>query len=136
MRRSDFHHAVEEIVQRRVAEVRQDELITTYQGLIDSVWSRLERTLGQVTISIMMDRALTETAEKYERLDCLEISKTGLFLEPLRQRVSLKSPAEAEEWLAEARKSLQELMVRLVDLLAVLTGDIVVASLLRELEDV
>ena len=131
--RADVHRATEELVALRIGEVRRDEIITTYQDLIDSIWRRLESTLGQVTVAILMDRALTETTERYPLLDVLEVGRSGLNLTVLEQRIALLGEDEDEAKLAAARESLRELVVRLVDLLAVLTGDIVVRSMLEDL---
>ena len=131
--RADVHRATEELVAQRIGEVRREEIITTYQDLIDSIWRRLESTLGQVTVAILMDRALTETTDRYPLLDVLEVGRSGLNLAVLEQKISLLGETEDEARLAAARESLRELVVRLVDLLAVLTGDIVVRSMLEDL---
>ena len=131
--RADVHRATEELVAQKIGEVRRDEIITTYQDLIDSIWRRLESTLGQVTVAILMDRALTETTDRYTLLDVLEVGRSGLNLTVLEQKISLLGETEDETRLAAARESLRELVVRLVDLLAVLTGDIVVRSMLEDL---
>ena len=131
--RADVHRATEELVAQRIGEVRRDEIITTYQDLIDSIWRRLESTLGQVTVAILMDRALTETIDRYPLLDVLAVGRSGLNLAVLEQKISLFGESEDEARLAAARQSLRELVVRLVDLLAVLTGDTVVHSMLEDL---
>lgn len=121
----------EEVVQERVDQAktiaRKEEVLEIYEDLLKTIWDRIMPTLGRVTVSAIMERALVLTAEKYPLIHHLEVRAEGVSFDVLRQRLG------EEEKLA-LRDALKELVANLIDILAMLTGDILVRQLLKEIE--
>ncbi len=121
----------EEVVQERVDEAktiaRKEEVLEIYEDLLKTIWDRIMPTLGRVTVSAIMERALVLTAEKYPLIHHLEVGAEGVSFDVLRQRLG-------EEEKFALRDALKELVANLIDILAMLTGDILVRQLLKEIE--
>lgn len=127
----DATNVSEESVQERVDQAktiaRKEEVIEIYEDLLQTIWNRIMPTLGRVTVTAIMERALVLTAEKYPVIHHLEVRAAGVSFDVLRQRLG------EEEKLA-MRDALKELIANLIDILAMLTGDILVQQLLKEIE--
>lgn len=121
----------EEVVQERVDQAktiaRKEEVLEIYEDLLKTIWNRIMPTLGRVTVSAIMERALVLTAEKYPLIHHLEVGAEGVSFDILRQRLG-------EEEKFALRDALKELVANLIDILAMLTGDILVRQLLKEIE--
>lgn len=118
---------VEKLVEERVARARKEELLEIYEELLMTIWNRIMPTLGRVTVVAILERALLITAEKYPHLIHLKVRNDGLDFSELRQHAD----QSARELLREA---FVELVSSLVDILAMLTGDILVQQLVKEIE--
>jgi hypothetical protein len=123
---------VEEVVQQRVHSAknmaRKEEVLEIYEDLLQTIWNRIMPTLGRVTVTAIMERALTLTAEKYPLIKHLEVTAEGVSFEVLRQRLG-------EEGKPVLREAFKEVITNLIDILAMLTGDILVRQLLKEIEE-
>ena len=119
--------AAERLIEARVRRARQDEVISIYEDLLQTIWNRLVPTLGRVTVSAILDRSIAATVERYPFMQALGVTREGLSFAPLREQLG-------ERDQASVREAMKELVANLIDLLAVLTGDILVRHLLREVE--
>ncbi|HEY9671593.1 MAG TPA: hypothetical protein V6D11_09135 [Waterburya sp.] len=123
--------SVEEVVQERVDRAkniaRKEEVLEIYEDLLQTIWNRIMPTLGRVTVTAIMERALVLTAEKYPLIKHLEATAEGVSFELLRQHLG-------EEEKPVLREALKEVITNLIDILAMLTGDILVRQLLKEIE--
>lgn len=123
--------SVEEVVQEQVERekniARKEEVLEIYEDLLQAIWNRIMPTLGRVTVMAIMERALVLTAEKYPLVKHLVATAEGVSFEILRQRLG-------EEQKPVLREALKEVITNLIDLLAMLTGDILVRQLLKEIE--
>ena len=121
----------EEVVQERVDQAksiaRKEEVLEIYEDLLQTIWNRIMPTLGRVTVTAIMQRALVLTAEKYPLIAHLQTTAEGVSFESLRDRLN-------EEGKLALRDALKELITNLIDILAMLTGDILVRQLLKEIE--
>jgi hypothetical protein len=124
--------SVEEVVQRRVDSAknlaRKEEVLEIYEDLLQTIWNRIMPTLGRVTVTAIMERALTLTAEKYPLIKHLQVTMEGVSFEVLRQHLG-------EERKPILREALKDVVTNLIDILAMLTGDILVRQLLKEIEE-
>ncbi|NNJ24340.1 hypothetical protein [Alienimonas chondri] len=125
------HARAERIVAERLQQVRQDETLAVYKDLLDSIWARLEPTLGGFTVQVLFDRALTRSAKDYPLLSQLSVTPGGVEFEALRE---VLAGASAPEEVEASRVALRELILQLFDLLGLLTGDIIVRRLLAEMD--
>jgi hypothetical protein len=119
--------ATERLVENRLRLARQDEVMAIYEDLLRTIWDRIVPTLGRVTVSAILDRSISTTAEHYPFLKHLAVTREGLSFQTLREHLG----DQEQQALREAMK---ELVANLIDLLAVLTGDILVRRLLSEVE--
>lgn len=121
----------EKVVQERVNRAqniaRKEEVLEIYEDLLQTIWNRIIPTLGRVTVTAIMERALVLTAEKYPLIQHLEATASGVSFETLRQHLG-------EEEKPVLREALKEVITNLIDILAMLTGDILVRQLLKEIE--
>lgn len=124
--------SIEEVVQRRVDcaknMARKEEVLEIYEDLLQTIWNRIMPTLGRVTVTAIMERALALTVEKYPLIKHLEVRTEGVCFEVLRQHLG-------EEEKPILREALKEVITNLIDILAMLTGDILVRQLLKEIKE-
>ena len=119
--------AAEKMVAERVSQARKEEVLEIYEDLLQTLWNRILPTLGRVTVSAIVERALALTKETYPVIGRLQVTNDGLSFDQLRVRVG-------EEERDLLRDALKELVANLIDILAMLTGDILVRHLIKEIE--
>jgi hypothetical protein len=115
------------VLSERIRRARKEEVLEIYEDLLQTVWDRILPTLGRVTVMAIMERAVVLTKESYPVVDCLKVSPDGLQFDNLRECLS-------ESDLATIREALRELVADLIDILAMLTGDILVQQLIKEID--
>ena len=118
---------VQDQVDQAKTEARKEEVIDIYEDLLTTIWNRIMPTLGRVTVVSIMERSVALTAEKYPLIGYIKSSGEGVSFEEFREKV----PPEQRLLIREA---LKELVTTLIDILAILTGDILVRQLLKEIE--
>ncbi len=114
-------------VEERVTQARKEEVLETYDDLLKTIWNRIFPTLGRVTVVAIMERALVITREKYPLIGQLEVTNDGVSFTAMQQSLQ-------DEERQMIREALKELITNLIDILAMLTGDILVKQLLQEIE--
>lgn len=124
---SPGREVVEKMVAERISQARKEEVLKIYEDLLQTIWNRILPTLGRVTVSAIMERALALTAEDFPSVGRLQVTNDGLSFDQLRVRVG-------EEERDVLRDALRELVANLIDILAMLTGDILVRQLIKEIE--
>lgn len=117
----------ERLIETRVSQARKEEVLEIYEDLLRTIWNRILPTLGRVTMMAIMERALALTNEHYPLLENLQVTSEGVSFDTLRQRMG-------EEQRTAIREALKELIANLIDILAMLTGDILVRQLMQEIE--
>lgn len=118
---------VEMLVEERINHARKEEILDIYEELLVTIWNRILPTLGQVTVVAIVERALVITARKYPQIRYLRVLNHGIDFSELRQHAD----ESARESLREA---LKDVLTKLVDILAALTGDVLVRQLIKEFE--
>jgi hypothetical protein len=121
------HERVERAIQERVSQARKEEVLEIYNDLLRTIWDRILPTLGRVTVMAIMERALVLTQEQYSVVGYLQVTSEGVSFRGLSRNMS-------EEDNQVIRDGLKELIANLIDILAMLTGDILVRQLLQEIE--
>jgi hypothetical protein len=115
------------LVEEWVNRASQDDLLDIYEALLTTIWNRIIPTLGRVTVVAIVERALVVTTRRYPQIRYLRLLGHGIDFSALRQH--------ADETSHEAlHESLRELVTNLVYILAMLTGDILVRQLIKDLE--
>ena len=123
----DIQQAAERIVQQRVGLARKEEVIAVYHDLVQTIWDRLTPTLGRVTVAAIMERSLAATIEHYPFMSTLQVAREGVSFDALREHLD-------DQERDSIRDGMKDLITNLIDLLAMLTGDIIVRNLIREIE--
>jgi hypothetical protein len=115
------------LVEEWVNRTSRDDILSVYEELLMTIWNRILPTLGRVTVVAIVERSLVVTTRRYPQVRYVRLLNHGIDLSELRQHTSETTP----ELLHEA---LRELVTNLVYILAMLTGDILVRQLIKELE--
>lgn len=116
----------EKIIEERIKEIQREQVFDLYEDLLETIWDRILPTLGRVTMMAIMERALSLTVQHYPDIKHIQVTREGLSFTAIRQEgVDVESIPEA----------LKELVANLIDILAMLTGDILVQQLIKELEE-
>jgi len=118
---------MEEVIDREVSIGVKQEIIDIYEDLFRTIWDRIMPTLGLVTTATIMERAVYLTRERFEALQYLEVTDEGLDFSELRERASGKEKGILKE-------GFKELVANLLDILAKLTGNVIVSQLERLVE--
>ena len=122
------HELVEQVVNKRVRDARKAEVLLIYEDLLQAVWDRILPTLGRVTTIAIMERAVVLTKEDYPIIEKLEVGANGVLLERLKESIEESEPDMI-------REALKELVAEFIDILALLTGDILVKQVIEEIEE-
>jgi hypothetical protein len=125
--RKPGHEVIELAVQERVDQARKEEVLDIYNDLLRTIWNRILPTLGRVTVMAIMERSLALTEETYPIIGYLKVTSEGISFRILSQNVQ-------DTDNQNIREGLKELVANLIDILAMLTGDILVKQLLQEIE--
>jgi hypothetical protein len=115
------------LVEEWVNRASQDDLLDIYEALLTTIWNRIIPTLGRVTVVAIVERALVVTTRRYPQIRYLRLLGHGIDFSALRQHAGETSREALHE-------SLRELVTNLVYILAMLTGDILVRQLIKDLE--
>ncbi len=118
---------VEADIGRRVDRGVKKEVVDIYEEMLVAVWSKIMPTLGKTTVRTIARRALHLVSQKYAILDSVTVTEDGFDFRSLKERVDEKDKTTI-------REALRELIVSLFDILARLTGNVLVDRLTREIE--
>lgn len=108
------------------AEVKSS-IIEIYEDLIRTVWAKIVPTLGTVTVVTIMQRAISRTAANHAVLNNLTVTDTGFDFSQIKAKLN-------GEDKGELKNSFKELVANVFDILAKLTGNILVQQLMKEVE--
>jgi hypothetical protein len=125
--RRQSQYEIEAVIERRVDRGVKTEVIDIYEEVLLAVWAKILPTLGKITVRTIAQRALHLTAQSYPILDSMTVTEDGFDFRSLKERVD-------ERDKATIREALKELIVSLFDILAKLTGNVLVDRLAREIE--
>lgn len=118
---------VEKLIEAQVKQTRKEEVLDIYEGLLQTIWNRILPTLGGVTVVAIMERAIALTKPKYPLAGYLQVKSKEVDFSKLKERV-------IEEKQEDIQRVLKEVVANLIDILTMLTGDILVHKLLGEIE--
>ena len=124
---SSGREVADKVLSERIRQARKEEVLEIYEELLQTIWDRILPTLGRVTVMAIMERCIALTKDNFPVVERLEVSPDGLLFGDLRG-----SMGESE--LETIREALRELVADLIDILAMLTGDILVQQLIKEID--
>jgi len=110
----------------QVEEIRKLEVVDVYEDLLSKIWARTSAILGVVTVQAIMKRCIVITQPQYPWLGSLEVEADGLQFSHLKRVLELERKAHLKE-------GFEEIVLQIFDLLAKLTGEVIVEKLFRDL---
>ena len=103
------------------------EVIDIYEDIIITIWEKISPTLGNITVRTIGERAVTLSSERYTFMRNVTVTEEGFDFAELKRRVDEKDKDSM-------REGFKELISSLFDILAKLTGNILVDRLMQEVE--
>jgi hypothetical protein len=105
------------------------QLLRAFEQAFAALWKRALPTLGEVTLSAIVDRVLTGAAETFPPFATLDVDASGLRLEELKGR---EDGMERERLAA----GLRSILVEFLTVVGYLTAELLTPSLHAELSSV
>ena len=102
-------------------------VLEIYEDLLRTVWAKIVPTLGTVTVVTIVQRAIDRTAQDHQVLTYLMVTDTGLSFDRIGEHLG-------EQERTELREAFKDLIANLFDILAKLTGNIIVKQLIKEVD--
>jgi len=125
--RRQSQYEVEADIGRRVDRDVKKEVVDIYEEILVAIWAKIVPTLGKITVRTIAQRAVHLTTQRYTALESVAVTDDGFDFRSLKERVD-------ERDKVTIREALKELIVSLFDILAKLTGNVLVDRLTREIE--
>ena len=82
---NDHCARVDAWMERATKEAPPERLFDAFESAFGALWRRARVTLGDVTLTAILDRVLYTAAERFPSLSSLEMDATGLRSEKFRQ---------------------------------------------------
>lgn len=117
---------VERIVASQKRGTGETDVVDVYGQVLEAIWHRIQPTLGRVTLSAIVERARALTRETHPIIADLGVTPQGIDLEALEPL----GEAEAET----VQQALQAFVTHMLDILVMLTGDILLRELVHEFD--
>jgi hypothetical protein len=122
----DHDTCVRAWLERNAKDAPPDRLLRAFEDAFTAMWRRAHQTLGDVTLTAIVDRVLYVAAERYPALSSLGVDSSGLRSEALRQRAqSLRGDQLAD--------GVRFVLVEFLVVLGNLTAEILTPALHAEL---
>lgn len=103
------------------------QLITLFERTLGALWQRTEVTLGEVTLTAIVDRVLYTASEQYPLLSTLTVERAGISFDGLRTQGAHDT---------NLREALRLVLVEFLTVLGHLTDEILTPALHAELSRV
>jgi hypothetical protein len=125
----------EEIVEKARAEIEsrvavgiRENTVDVYEDLFATIWDKITPTLGAITVATIVERAIRRTAVEHEMVGQLSVSQDGIDFNQLKRVAGDNDQAALGE-------GFKLLVSNLFDILAKLTGNVLVNELLKVVEE-
>jgi hypothetical protein len=125
----DHDACVSAWMRRAAKDLPSDRLVQAFEEAFGALWRRAHQTLGDITLTAIVDRVLYSGAERFPVLSALEVDATGLRCEKLRANARDVPP----EQLVGA---LRFMLIEFLTVLGNLTADILTPALHSTLDRV
>ncbi len=102
-------------------------VLEIYEDLLRTVWAKIVPTLGTVTVVTIVQRAIDRTSKEHAVLAYLTVTDAGLSFDKIGEHLG-------EEERGKLREAFKDLIANLFDILAKLTGNIIVKQLIKEVD--
>ena len=126
---TDHSTCVNAWLERNASGVSTVRLLQVFERGFGVLWQRAHRTLGEVTLTAIVDRVLYTAAERYSPLSAVEIDATGIRCPALHERAASLDRVQLAE-------GVRFVLVEVLTVLGNLTADILTPALHSELSKV
>jgi hypothetical protein len=123
---NDHRARVDAWMGRVAKEAPPDRLFDAFERAFGAMWRRARVTLGDVTLTAILDRVLYTAAERFPLLSSLEMDGTGLRSDKFRQGAGSLQRDQLEE-------GIRFILVEFLTVLGNLTAEVLTAALHAEL---
>ena len=103
------------------------QLVTLFERALSALWRRAEITLGEVTLTAIVDRVLYTASETYPFLSALKVEETGIGFDGFREQGA---------HVANLPEAVRLVLVEFLTVLGHLTDEILTPALHAELSKV
>ena len=108
-------------IETRVETGIRENIVDVYEDLFDTIWEKITPTLGAITVATIVERAVRRTAVEHEMVGLLTVSQEGIDFGQLKRIAGEKDQADL-------REGFKLLVGNLFDILAKLTGNVLVGK--------
>jgi len=126
---TDHDTCVDAWMERAARGKPHDRLLRAFEEAFAAMWRRAHVTLGDVTLTAIVDRVLRTASERYPIVAELQVDETGLRCDRLRRRAASPQGSELEE-------AVRFVLTEFLSVLGNLTGEILTPALHDELSGV
>lgn len=116
-------------IERAAKGLRSEQLVQAFDRAFSALWHRAYQTLGDVTLTAIVDRVLYDAAQRYAFLAVLRVDAAGLRCQELGETAG----SLPQDQLAAG---IRFVLVELLRILGSLTGEILTPALHAELAEV
>lgn len=116
-------------MERVAKEAPPDRLFDAFERAFGAMWRRARVTLGDVTLTAILDRVVYTAAERFPSLASLEVDATGLRSDKFRQSTGSLQRAQLGE-------GIRFILVEFLRVLGNLTAEVLTPALHSELAKV
>ncbi len=116
------------ITQRATRTSCDEDILDVYQDLLQTIWSHILPTLGQVAMIVIGEQAKTLTQKEHLVMRHLQVTSEGVSLDKLRGHVGEVEPEAIHE-------AFKDFFANLVKILTTLTGNVLVQKVVAEIEE-
>ena len=102
----------------------RDEIINIYDDIFNTIWDKIYPTLGTAPVLTIFQRAIHFSSQQFPNLETLTVTEEGIDFREFRS-LSVEDDKET------IKEGLNELIGNLFEILAKLTGNILVKELVK-----
>ena len=114
-------------IKEKIALGVKGEVVDIYEDIFKTIWKKISPTLGVITVVTILQRAAYRTAQEFSIIKHLKFGEEGIDF------TEMKSMAMTED-KEHIKEGFRELIGNLFDILAKLTGNILVNELMKVVE--
>jgi len=106
-----------------------EQMLQLFERAVGALWNRAYLTLGEITLTAIMDRVLYSAAEKFPPFESLKVEPTGVDYRKLRERHEVFNQGELAE-------GIQFVITEFIEVIGSLTAEILTPALHAEISRV
>lgn len=129
VQKNEFHRRIVEKWESSSASLSDDQKIRLFVKAFGKIEERALKTLSSVTLHVVLDRVISQSAEKFPFLSEVKIEAQGLTFDHLLRNINNHNSENVIE-------ALRSLLIELLSVLGSITADILTSPLHKALMEV